>query len=51
MFLLTRFENDTENPDFITGNEFARVGLIENPTVFDSTGIFLSRIKECHLCT
>ena len=35
-----RFENDTENPDFITGNEFARVGLIENPTVFDSTGIF-----------
>ena len=35
-----RFENDTENPDFITGNEFARVGLIENPTVFDSSGIF-----------
>ena len=26
-----RFENDTENPDFITGNQFARVGLIENP--------------------
>ena len=27
----SRFENDTENPDFITGNEFARIGLIENP--------------------
>ena len=35
-----RFENDTENPDFVTGNEFSRVGLIENPTVYDSTGIF-----------
>ena len=27
----SRFENDTENPDFITGNQFARVGLVENP--------------------
>jgi hypothetical protein len=26
-----RFENDTDNPDFITGNQFARVGLVENP--------------------
>ena len=26
-----RFENDTENPDFITGNQFARVGIVENP--------------------
>ena len=32
-----RFENDTENPDFITGNQFARVGLIENPKAYDST--------------
>ncbi len=31
-----RFENDTENPDFVTGNEFARVGLIENPEAFGS---------------
>jgi len=35
-----RFENDTENPDFITGNQFARVGLIENPKLFNSDGIF-----------
>ena len=35
-----RFENDTENPDFITGNQFARVGLIENPKLFNSDSIF-----------
>jgi len=34
-----RFENDTENPDFITGNEFARVGLIENPEANNSNSI------------
>ena len=31
-----RFENDTENPDFITGNQFARVGLVENPEAYNS---------------
>tara|TARA_R100000231_G_scaffold139467_2_gene120807 strand:+ start:6409 stop:7962 length:1554 start_codon:yes stop_codon:yes gene_type:complete len=34
-----RFENDTENPDFITGNQFARVGLIENPQAFNSSSV------------
>ena len=34
-----RFENDTENPDFITGNQFARVGMIENPTSYNSSSI------------
>ena len=33
----SRFENDTENPDFITGNEFAAVGLVENPKAYGST--------------
>jgi len=33
----SRFENDTENPDFITGNQFARVGIIENPKAYGST--------------
>ena len=32
-----RFENDTQNPDFITGNEFARVGIVKNPKSFNST--------------
>ena len=35
-----RFENDTENPDFVTGQQFARVGLIENPNLFNSSSIF-----------
>ena len=38
----SRFENDTENPDFITGNQFARVGIIENPTAYNSTSILTS---------
>jgi hypothetical protein len=33
----SRFENDTENPDFVTGNQFAAVGLIENPKAYGST--------------
>jgi len=34
-----RFENDTENPDFITGNNFARVGMIENPKAYGSNEV------------
>lgn len=34
-----RFENDTENPDFITGNQFARVGMVENPTSYNSSSL------------
>ncbi len=33
----SRFENDTENPDFITGNQFASVGLVENPSSYGSS--------------
>ena len=33
VLLYSRIENDTENPDFITGNQIARVGVIENPKV------------------
>ena len=32
VLLYSRFENDTTNPDFIVGNDFARVGVIKNPT-------------------
>ena len=35
----SRFENDTDNPDFITGNQFARVGLVENPQAYNSTSL------------
>ena len=31
VLIYSRLENDTENPDFVTGNEFARIGIVENP--------------------
>ncbi len=37
-----RFENDTENPDFVTGNQFSRVGLVQNPNAYDSTSLLSS---------
>ncbi len=35
----SRIENDTENPDFITGNQIARVGIVENPKAYSSTDL------------
>ena len=37
VLMYSRIENDTENPDFITGNQIARVGIVENPRSFGST--------------
>ena len=37
VLVYARVENDTENPDFITGNQFARIGIIESPSQFGST--------------
>jgi len=37
VLVYSRIENDTENPDFITGNQIARIGIIENPDAFAST--------------
>ena len=28
--MYARIENDAENPDFITGNQVARIGILEN---------------------
>ena len=39
VLLYARIENDVENPDFITGNEIARIGLVENPLAYNSTQI------------
>ncbi len=44
VLLYSRIENDSENPDFITGNSFARIGVVENPTEFGST-IILNKEK------
>jgi len=40
VLLYSRIENNNENPDFITGNQIARVGIIENPEV--TTGTLLT---------
>ena len=37
--LYARIENDAENPDFITGNQIARIGILENPKSFNSNEI------------
>ena len=39
VIVYSRIENDLENPDFVTGNQIARVGLVENPEAYDSTSI------------
>ena len=36
VLLYSRIENDNENPDFITGNQVARIGVVENPQQFAS---------------
>ena len=42
VLLYSRIENDSENPDFITGNEVARIGIVENPEEFASNQILTS---------
>lgn len=39
VLLYSRIENDIENPDFITGNQIARVGVVENPSQFGSSQV------------
>ena len=43
VLLYSRIENDSQNPDFVTGNQFARIGIVQNPTV--SSGTLLSADK------
>lgn len=37
VLLYSRLENDIENPDFITGNQIARIGIVENPKSYASS--------------
>ena len=39
VLLYSRIENDNENPDFITGNQIARIGVIENPKAYNSAAV------------
>ena len=47
VLLYSRIENDIENPDFITGNQVARVGVVENPKA--TSGSLLSADKATAL--
>ena len=37
VLIYSRIENDNENPDFITGNQVARVGIVQNPKAYNSS--------------
>jgi hypothetical protein len=37
VLMYSRFENDIQNPDFVTGNQVARVGIVEQPYTFGTT--------------
>jgi hypothetical protein len=39
VILYSRIENDLENPDFIVGNQIARVGIVENPKAYNSSSL------------
>ena len=43
VLLYSRIENDNQNPDFITGNQIARVGIVQNPKI--SSGSLLTSDK------
>ena len=39
VLMYSRIENDNQNPDFVTGNQIARIGIVENPEQFGSTSL------------
>ena len=39
VLIYSRIENDEQNPDFVTGTNVARIGIVENPEGFDSSTI------------
>ena len=47
VLIYSRIENDSLNPDFITGNQIARIGLIENPEAFNSTSVLSLEKASC----
>lgn len=41
--IYSRLENDDLNPDFIIGNQFARIGVIKNPKIYNSSSLLTSQ--------
>jgi hypothetical protein len=39
VIVYSRIENDLENPDFVIGNQIARIGIIENPKAYNSSSL------------
>jgi len=48
VLLYSRIENDTENPDFITGNEISRVGVVENPQSNSNSNLTLDKASAVY---
>lgn len=45
VLVYSRIENDDLNPDFITGNKIARVGIIKDPVSFGTTTVLSTQQK------
>ena len=48
VLMYSRIENDNENPDFITGNQIARIGIVENPEVTTGTILTLDKASSVY---
>ena len=40
--IYSRISNDVQNPDFITGNQIARIGIVESPQAYNSATVLTS---------
>jgi len=49
VLVYSRFENDTNNPDTISGNDFASIGILKNPTVVGSNVEILNKYEASGL--
>lgn len=48
VLLYSRIENDNENPDFITGNQIARIGIVQNPEVTSGTLLTVDKASAAY---
>jgi len=42
VLIYSRISNDIQNPDFITGNQIARIGIVESPQAYNSSTVLTS---------
>jgi hypothetical protein len=42
VLIYSRLANDVQNPDFITGNQIARIGIVESPEAYNSATVLNS---------